>query len=176
MDTRDPNERELLEYNRKFKKAVLDVVFHHAETFYVHCMPNAELQLGRRGLLDREKNEGIILVFGPYSTRNLSWDDRFIYCELQFNRWENVQIPFECIARIFDKSGQVIMQWATMTAGEEGDSTGSIAPATPTLGRPLSETDSIGSVTPPPEKTGDAPADEPKDSRVIEVDFRKKKR
>lgn len=97
---------------RKFKKAILDVLFNHCETFYIHCMPHERLVLGKRGLLKKEQTEGLILVFGPYSTRKLTWDDDFLECEMQFSRWEYVRIPFDCVVRMFDKSGQVIMQWA----------------------------------------------------------------
>lgn len=103
---------------RKFKKAILDVLFLHCETFYIHCMPHESLVLGKRGLLKKEQTEGLILVFGPYSTRNLTWDDDSLQCEMQFSRWEFVQIPFDCIVRMFDKSGQVIMQWALPEAQE----------------------------------------------------------
>ncbi|MBI41125.1 MAG: hypothetical protein CMF59_16125 [Leptospiraceae bacterium] len=97
---------------RKFKKAILDVLFIHCETFYIHCMPHEQLVLGKRGLLKKEQTEGLILVFGPYSTRKLTWDDDSLECEMQFSRWEYVRIPFDSIVRMFDKSGQVIMQWA----------------------------------------------------------------
>ena len=97
---------------RKFKKGILDVLFIHCETFYIHCMPHEHLVLGKRGLLKKEQTEGLILVFGPYSTRKLTWDDDSLECEMQFSRWEYVRIPFDCIVRMFDKSGQVIMQWA----------------------------------------------------------------
>ena len=97
---------------RKFKKSILDVLFNHCETFYIHCMPHEKLLLGKRGLLKKEQTEGLILVFGPYSTRGLTWDDDYLECEMQFSRWEFVRIPFDSIVRMFDKSGQVIMQWA----------------------------------------------------------------
>jgi len=113
-----------MEQNRRFKKAILDVLFQYCETFYIHCMPHPDLAIGRRGLLDREKTEGIVLVFGPHSTRQLSWDDRLMYCELQFNRWEPVSIPYECVARMFDKDGQVIMQWSALAPEENAPTRG----------------------------------------------------
>jgi len=118
MNNGDEGSQDLLEYNRRCKQAVLDVLFREAETFYVHCMPNPLLSIGRRGLQDKEKAEGILLVFGPYSTRHLSWDDRFIYCDMQFGQWEHVSIPYECIIRMFDKAGHVMMQWVTMVDPE----------------------------------------------------------
>lgn len=110
---------ELIEYNRRLKRAILDVMFRETETFYIHSLPHPRLVIGRRGLVEREKTEGIILVFGPYSVRRLEWDEQAVRADLQFgSRWEHVVIPYECIVRIFDKSGQVIMQWATMAVRE----------------------------------------------------------
>lgn len=111
MSQEDSNELQAL--NARFKKSILDVLFSVCDTFYIHCMPHSSLVIGKRGLLDREKEEGIILVFGPYSTRGLSWDDEHIYCEMQFNSWERLTIPYGCIARMFDKTGQVLMHWST---------------------------------------------------------------
>ncbi|MCB1173409.1 MAG: stringent starvation protein B [Leptospiraceae bacterium] len=112
-------DKEGLRQHRAFKKDLLDVIFSHFETFYLHCMPHPNLVLGKRGLLEKEKSEGIILVFGPHSNRNLGWDEHFLYCELQFQRWETVQIPYESIARIFDKEGQIIIHSATMAEPEK---------------------------------------------------------
>ena len=165
MDTVDTSPEELVIFNRKLKKAILDVLFSNCDTFYIHCMQNPLLKIGKRGLIDKEKTEGIILVFGPYSTRHLSWDEKSIICEMQFGKWEKMIIPFECIARMFDKSGQVIMQWATLVSPEpvsEGSS---------------EKTDILSGS----EKTDEAPKKKSsksvrtKNSSVIEVDFSKKK-
>ena len=162
MESGENNDQELLEYNRKLKKAVLDVLFTQCDTFYIHCMPNARLAIGKRGLVDKEKTEGIILVFGPYSTRQLSWDESSIHCEMQFGRWERVVIPFECIGRTFDKAGQVLMQWATIEA-----------PAGETQSEPvpLKKEETTSEEEAPRKRKKD---DE--ESRVIEVDFTNKKK
>ncbi|MBE7440363.1 MAG: stringent starvation protein B [Spirochaetales bacterium] len=141
---------ELLAFNARFKKAILDVLFSVCETFYIHCLPHSGLVMGKRGLLDREKEEGIILVFGPYSTRGLSWDDAHIYCEMQFNAWERLTIPYGCIARMFDKTGQVLMHWNTFDQIEAGA---------------RKENGSVGEARPDKEK-----------EKVIEVDFSRKKK
>jgi len=138
----------LSDYNRRLKKAILDVMFLEVETFYIHCNPHPELLIGNRGLVDKEKEEGIILVFGPYSTRHLSWDEHAIHCDMQFNKWEHCSIPFISISRIFDKEGQVIMQWAVYEHSTSAETQSS-------------EADS-------------ALTEEEKKSRVIEVDFTKK--
>jgi hypothetical protein len=164
MDTVDTSPEELVIFNRKLKKATLDVLFTLCDTFYIHCMPNPLLMIGKRGLADKEKTEGIILVFGPYSTRHLNWDEKSIQCEMQFGKWERVNIPFECIARMFDKSGQVIMQWATLISPE------------PASDAAKTETQKI------PEKTDASPGKSTarprgnKNGSVIEVDFSKKKK
>lgn len=155
------NDAETLAYNRRLKKAVLDVMFRDVETFYVHCMPDPHLEVGKRGLVDKEGKEGIIFVFGPYSTRHLSWDDLCIYCDMQFGRWEQVAIPYECIARIFDKSGQVIMQWAVLG---DVESQSEVRPAV------TAEAEVSGL----PKPTA-ARIDAEESSRVIQVDFSKKK-
>ncbi len=154
----DSNE-ELVAYNRKFKKAILDAMFSMSDTFYIHCMPNPLLNIGTRGLSEREEREGIVLVFGPYSTRALNWDEKSILCEMQFNRWEKVRIPFECISRIFDKSGQVNMQWATLVSSESHREETAQPPEAAADGKPAPET---------PKKK--------EKSRVIEVDFTRKRK
>ena len=169
MEGGNQNDAELLNHNRRLKKAVLDVMFQQCDTFYIHCMPDPELQIGTRGLEDREKEEGIVLVFGPYSTRHLSWDDRFLFCELQFSRWEQVRIPYECIGRVFDKGGQVIMQWATMTAErtrlDEVSGTG-----------PKNAGSEKKSLKKEKRPAGEESSKKAEDSRVIEVDFRNRRK
>ena len=168
MDSGDTDDSDLLEYNRKLKKAVLDVLFSQCDTFYVHCMPNARLLIGKRGLVEKEKTDGIILVFGPYSTRSLSWNETSIQCEMQFGRWEPVLIPFECIGRTFDKSGQVLMQWATIEAPEE-------EPKIQEAANEKNESD-IKTVAPKKRKKNEEEDEVKGESRVIEVDFTNKKK
>ncbi|MEQ9367188.1 MAG: hypothetical protein RIF32_23345 [Leptospirales bacterium] len=177
MEGGNQNEEELLNHNRKLKKSVLDVMFQHCDTFYIHCMPDPELQIGTRGLVERETEEGIVLVFGPYSTRHLSWDDQFLFCELQFSRWEQVRIPYECVGRVFDKGGQVIMQWATMTAEriklsnaqQESGPRPTGKSASRGGGEKQSGKSQKAGVSEKPAKKGD-------ESRVIEVDFRNRRK
>lgn len=149
MDRSPPPDNSAIERLRQFKRATLDAMFTHCDTFYIHCQPHPELQIGRRGLVDQEKEEGIVLVFGPYSVRQLSMNDRFLLCELQFSRWESVAIPYECIVRMFDKAGQVIMQWAAPGSAESAE-------------------------TPKPRGAAhERGVKRASDSRVIEVDFRR---
>ncbi len=163
MDKGDTEDPQALEKNRKLKRAVLDAMFTHCDTFYIHCMPHPDLAIGKRGLVDREQEEGIVLVFGPYSARQLSWDERFLHCELQFSRWERISIPYECIARLFDKAGQVIMQWSTPKR-EAVESRRAEKPRK--AEEPAADSSADGEVA---ARKDDAP-------RVIEVDFRKRKK
>ena len=112
---------ENLAYNRTIKKSILSQLFTLSSVFYVHCMNHPELILGRRKLSSQEQEEGIVLVFGPYSSRNLNWNDTSIVCELQFQYWENIIIPYESIARIFDKEGQVMMNLAAVYQEYDGE-------------------------------------------------------
>ena len=166
MDTVDKSPEELVTFNRKLKKATLDVLFTLCDTFYIHCMPNPLLKISVRGLVDKEQTEGIILVFGPYSTRHLTWDEKSIQCEMQFGKWEKVNIPFECIARMFDKSGQVIMQWATLVSAE---------PASEEIQNDA-EKQKIAEKTDTASKKKTARSRGAKNGSVIEVDFSKKKK
>ncbi|MBX7057960.1 MAG: stringent starvation protein B [Leptospirales bacterium] len=153
MERGAPPDQEQLQRLRQFKRATLDVMFQHCDTFYIHCQPHPDLQIGQRGLVQQEKEEGIILVFGPHSVRHLALNDRFLLCELQFSRWESVAIPFECILRMFDKGGRVMVQWAAPAASEEDSATRS-APAA----------------------AEDRLIRRSEDSRVIEVDFRRSRK
>lgn len=159
-----------LAYNRRLKKAVVESLFEVCETFYLHCLPHPTLYLGARGLIDKEKEEGIVLVFGPYSARRLSWDEKGIDCDMHFARWEPVHIPWESVHRVFDKPGQFLMQCMTMNLPE------------PALrdARKIDEEPAASSA--PLEPTGiSSPeaASEPEDSpddKIIEVDFTKRKK
>lgn len=155
-----------LAYNRRVKKVVVETLFEVCETFYLHCVPHPDLYLGGRGLIDKEKEEGIVLVFGPYSARRLSWDERGIDCDMHFARWEPVHIPWECVHRAFDKPGQFLMQWVTMNVPE------------PTL-RDASKLDQEEPASDAEPSSGESPAQgtpEKEPEKIIEVDFTKRKK
>lgn len=99
-----------LEYNRRVKRAIFESLFEVCETFYVQAMPHSELYMGERGLVGKEKEEGVVMVFGPYSARRLNWNESGIDCDMYFGRWQEVHIPWEAISRIFDKEGQFFVQ------------------------------------------------------------------
>jgi hypothetical protein len=112
------NTAEELAYNRRVKKLVVEALFEACETFYLQCVSHPDLNLGGRGLTEREEQEGIVLVFGPYSTRRLRWDDLGIDCDMHFTRWESVHIPWECVKSAVDKAGHLLIQWLPMTVRE----------------------------------------------------------
>ena len=112
--SRDTTTRGHLKLNRSLKKGILEVLFAQCQTVYVHCVPHPALEIGKRGLTQKEEEEGILLVFGPHSMRNLELNEKYIRCALQFKTWEAVQIPIESISRIFDKGSQVSMDWFYM--------------------------------------------------------------
>ncbi|KAA0257322.1 hypothetical protein FHQ18_09760 [Deferribacter autotrophicus] len=89
--------------NNKFKQEILEKVFDNFDKFYIHIMPHNGLIIGTRGLLDQEKEKGLLLVFGPYSYKDLQWDDQNIYVSMRFSgKWESLVIPYVAITSIFD--------------------------------------------------------------------------
>ncbi len=115
--------REDLKYNRSLKKSIFEVLLKETTTFYIHSKFHSSLFIGSRGLKEKEKEEGIILVFGPYSYRNLEWNEKGISCEMNFGKWEMVFIPYESIFRIFDKAGHFIFQFITFEITGEVEQT-----------------------------------------------------
>lgn len=111
--------KEEIEYNRKIKKSIFEVLLEEANTFYIHCIDHPQLVIGDRGLIGKEKEEGIVLVLGPYSYRNLHWDEKGISCEMNFAKWEYVYIPYESIFRFFDKAGQCLFQFLVIQNNEQ---------------------------------------------------------
>lgn len=173
-------------YNRRLKKALVESLFEVCETFYLHCLPHPELFLGARGLVDNEKEEGIVLVFGPYSARRLSWDEKSIDCDMHFARWEPVHIPWECVHRVFDKPGQFLLQCVTMhlpepvlrdarkldaEEGQDGSAPSTVTPAIPSI-TPSGPSTAPASLS----SASGGPSDASPDEKVIEVDFTKRKK
>jgi hypothetical protein len=149
MNTEPPTP-ELADYSKMLKRSILDTLFTKTTSFFIHCAPHPDLLLGQRGLINSEKTDGIVLIFGPYSTRNLQWDENAIFCEMQFgSQWQHVYIPYHCVSRMYDKDGQFLMHWTAYTISESEDS----------------------EVTEKPQKSQKSP-----DSNVITIDFSSKKK
>jgi len=120
----EPPSPEMAEYSKLLKRSVLDTLLTKTTSFFIHCTPHTDLLLGQRGLINNEKSDGIVLIFGPYSTRNLQWDENAIFCEMQFgSQWQHVYIPYHCISRMYDKEGQFLMHWTaySISALEEAE-------------------------------------------------------
>ncbi|MGE4497604.1 MAG: ClpXP protease specificity-enhancing factor SspB [Deferribacterales bacterium] len=86
-----------------FKKELIKNVTANYLKFFMHISPHPGVVIGRRGLVDEEKTRGIVLVFGPQSYRDFRIEDSFISVTMKFSgRWEEVFIPFESVAAIFN--------------------------------------------------------------------------
>ena len=86
-----------------FKINIIDTVFKHYDKFYLKILPSAKLIIGRRGLIGDEVQNGIILIFGPYSYKDFKWDSTIIDVKMKFSgKWENIVIPLSSISAVFD--------------------------------------------------------------------------
>jgi len=86
-----------------FKINIIDTVFKHYDKFYLKILPSAKLIIGRRGLIGDEVQNGIILIFGPYSYKDFTWDSTIIDVKMKFSgKWENIVIPLSSISAVFD--------------------------------------------------------------------------
>lgn len=109
MDTIVPKE-EILNL-REFKKETFQLYWDRFGTFFLHAMPHPNLSIGNRGLLEDEKESGIVLVFGPRATRDIEYGEEYLYADLQFGyKWESVAIPWDCVFRLYDKAQQSVSQ------------------------------------------------------------------
>jgi stringent starvation protein B len=69
----------------------------------MHVAPLPEVVIGERGFVEKEKEEGIILVFGKESYKDFEWDDDKVYVSMRFSgKWENLEIPIIAIQAIFN--------------------------------------------------------------------------
>ena len=103
-------DREFIEINSAFKKSVLESVFFYCSEFFLHCTHHKELKLPKFESIHRAKEENIILL-SINKVRNLHIDFEYLDCELLEDKWEKVKIPLEAIGAFYDKSNQVSMQW-----------------------------------------------------------------
>ena len=86
-----------------FIKNIIDSCLDQFGKMYVHARPEANLFIGRRGLIGKEQVEGIILTFSKSSCKNLEIAHEGIYGELKFaGVWENVFVPMDSIDAIID--------------------------------------------------------------------------
>lgn len=96
---------------RSFKKKMFDLYWETYGTFYLHALPHPNLDLGKRGLVGEEKENGIILVFGPKAVRSLEIREDHLFAELQFGyNWDSLFIPWDSLFRLYDKTQNAILQ------------------------------------------------------------------
>lgn len=134
---------------REFKSRLFDTYWEKFGFFYIHVIPHPSLEIGTRGLVGKESEMGVVLAFGASAVRDISSQPDYLYAELQFGfKWEKLIIPWDAVYRIFDKTQYAVTQLRVI------------------LDSPLF-------VEPEEEKKETKKPDI--DSKVIEVDFTKKK-
>lgn len=96
---------------REFKSRLFDLYWEKFGFFYIHVLPHQSLEIGSRGLVNKEKESGVVLAFGPSACKEISSQQDYLYAELQFGfKWEKLIIPWDCVFRIFDKPHNSITQ------------------------------------------------------------------
>ncbi|MDF3819868.1 ClpXP protease specificity-enhancing factor SspB [Leptospira sp. 96542] len=89
---------------REFKRDIFNLYWEKFGVFYIHVMPHPKLEIGKRGLLNAEKESGIVLVFGDKAVKVLDSKPDYLFAELQFgSAWEPTVIPWDAVFRIYDK-------------------------------------------------------------------------
>ncbi len=96
---------------RAFKRSMFDLYWEKFGVFYLHVMPHPQLEIGKRGLVNAEKEHGIVLVFGDKAVRDIDSKENYLYAELQFgSKWESTIVPWDAVSRIFDKFQNSVTQ------------------------------------------------------------------
>jgi len=89
---------------REFKRQLFNLYWEKFGVFYIHVMPHPKLEIGKRGLINAEKESGIVLVFGDKAVKIIDSHADYIFAELQFgSTWEPTIIPWDAVFRIYDK-------------------------------------------------------------------------
>ncbi|TGN14683.1 ClpXP protease specificity-enhancing factor SspB [Leptospira ilyithenensis] len=89
---------------REFKRQLFTLYWEKFGIFYIHVMPHPKLEIGKRGLLNAEKESGIVLVFGDKAVKVLDSQPDYLFAELQFgSTWEPTILPWDAVFRIYDK-------------------------------------------------------------------------
>ena len=88
---------------RKLKQNIINATLDEFGKIYIHSLPHAKLVVGERGLINSEKNNGIVLAIGSASCSEFRMEDEYIYAKLRFNGvWEDVFIPYEAVDAILN--------------------------------------------------------------------------
>lgn len=86
-----------------FRKQIISTILDTGDKFYMHIAPLEDVHIGKRGLIDQEKDQGIMLVFGNESFKDFEWDELYIYLSMRFSgSWEHLMIPINAIQTVFD--------------------------------------------------------------------------
>ena len=87
----------------KLKKTVISAAMEEYGKIYIHSLPHPKLVVGERGLINSEKNNGIVLAIGSASCSDFKMEDDYIFAKLRFNGvWENVFIPYEAVDAVLN--------------------------------------------------------------------------
>lgn len=87
----------------KLKKTLITITMEKFGKIYIHSLPHAKLVVGERGLINSEKNNGIVLAIGSSSCAEFRLEDDFIFAKLRFNGiWEDVFIPYESVDAVLN--------------------------------------------------------------------------
>ena len=87
----------------KLKKITINAAMEEFDKIYIHALPHPKLIVGERGLINAEKNNGIVLAIGSSSCSEFKMEDDFIFAKLRFNGiWENVFIPYEAVDAVLN--------------------------------------------------------------------------
>ncbi len=87
----------------KFKKLIISQTLEEFERVYIHALPHPKLIVGERGLINSEKNNGIVLAIGSASCSEFTMEEAYMYAKLRFNGvWENVVIPYESVDAVLN--------------------------------------------------------------------------
>ena len=62
----------------QLKKLIINAAMEKFDKIYIHALPHNKLIVGERGLINTEKNNGIVLAIGSSSCSELKMEDDFI--------------------------------------------------------------------------------------------------
>ena len=84
-------------------KKIISATLDEREKIYIHALPNKDLVIGRRGLINHEQTEGILLSISAASATDLVLEETLLYVKLRFSgKWEDVFVPYDSIRMILD--------------------------------------------------------------------------
>ncbi|MBF0553282.1 MAG: hypothetical protein HQK96_01850 [Nitrospirae bacterium] len=148
----------------ELKKTIFYELLNVMGRVFVIVRYSEDVQIGTRGFVNAEKENGLVLVFN--SKMNFTWsDDGLISARLVFGtKPEDCLIPIEHIIAVY--SPELQTQFVTTYTTEVNNSS-----APPAEAAPVPEKQEE-----PGEKEGDGLAAAESDNKILKVDFSKKKK